>query len=62
MKYPDYVFTHYHSNGTHIYHPCNQYTWSVILRTAKSLVKEGKAKNLWIGEDTIQYDSRLITL
>ena len=58
MKNPDLVFTHHVTGTTHTYHPANQYTFHSLLKIANNLITQGKATNLWIGEDSIQYDKR----
>ena len=57
MKYPDFEYAHYHRDGLQVVHPANWYSWNRILEMTEEMVDEGRIKNLWIGEDTIQYEA-----
>jgi len=59
MKYPDFVYAYNYDKekSVHIVHPANVYSFNRIAETVKEFAREGHAKNVWIGEETIQWEN-----
>jgi len=58
-KYPEFVYAYNycHNQSLHVVHPANQYSFKRIAETVKEFAREGHAKNVWIGEETIQWEN-----